>query len=896
VEHIMNRFRPQVLAASILSLALILSPRAAADGAFLSTTGTFDIVSGANLDELFTAPAGSNLTLRTYAANGGTNAAGVVIPAGGIDSILDLYTSVGALVDHNDDLGGGSHDSLITRALGAGDYFVRMTNFSTDIGDGHFALDVTNATGPLTFNALSRNFTSVRTAYFAGTGSAVATLNLSGTLNISESLIASTNGRLRINPGANFTTASERISTAVFAAGEANAVQTGGTHTVSGNLTLGGYGTSSFSQSGGTTTVGGTLLIGGSLTASATYTLAPTATLNASSEQILRNGFFTQTGGSHVVTASLDIGETAGAGTFDLAGGTLSALVMNINSNGFFQMDLSGAVSGGTIFNHGSFLVTGNSSLASALVLYDDSSTQLFATLLASNAITLKNARIKGGTGEINLSGPASLNGFGTVDAPVYSAGTIRASGGNLTLDAATLTNDGGTLTNDPGANLFVNATTLTNNGNVTVNSGGSVVFTGHALTNPFGKTITLKGGTLSAAAPGITNAAGGAVNGFGNVSANFTNNGAATFNGPTNIIGNLTNNGGATITVRNDQTLVTGITANDGTITSTSGGKIVFDGGIVLAPPFPGAPKAAPALSGGGVDGAGNITINAGSQVITSYVRQSTVTLSGTEANPAFLMMRKKADGGDTSVVKTLTMTGGIKIDLADNRLIVDYTGASPIASVRAAILAGYNPAGPHWQGNGIVSSLAAANPTGLAIGYGEAATILSPTGGTFGGQTADGTAVLVRMTVPGDATLDGIVNFADLVKLAQNYNVVDGSRLWSEGDFTYDGNTNFADLVQLAQNYNTSLPGGSFEADLQLAFAAVPEPSMTLTLTLSLSLCACARVARRRGRLSDPTTNTFPARSVVIARRSAELCPCSSTSSVFTHRHSPVGATFAT
>jgi len=57
-----------------------------------------------------------------------------------------------------------------------------------------------------------------------------------------------------------------------------------------------------------------------------------------------------------------------------------------------------------------------------------------------------------------------------------------------------------------------------------------------------------------------------------------------------------------------------------------------------------------------------------------------------------------------------------------------------------------------------------------------------------------------------PADANHDGSVDFNDLVKLAQNYNVSDGTRTWEQGDFTGDGNVDFNDLVILAQNYNTT------------------------------------------------------------------------------------------
>src|SRR6185436_10573056 len=98
-----------------------------------------------------------------------------------------------------------------------------------------------------------------------------------------------------------------------------------------------------------------------------------------------------------------------------------------------------------------------------------------------------------------------------------------------------------------------------------------------------------------------------------------------------------------------------------------------------------------------------------------------------------------------------------------------------------------------------------------------------------TFQGQIADASTVLIRNTLAGDANLDGAVDFLDLSRLAQSYNVTDGTRTWAQGDYNYDGNVDFTDLAKLAQNYNTTLPGGAaipagapagFEADLARAF----------------------------------------------------------------------------
>jgi len=112
------------------------------------------------------------------------------------------------------------------------------------------------------------------------------------------------------------------------------------------------------------------------------------------------------------------------------------------------------------------------------------------------------------------------------------------------------------------------------------------------------------------------------------------------------------------------------------------------------------------------------------------------------------------------------------------------------------------------------------------------------------------------------GDATADGSIDFNDLVKLAQNYNVTDGQRRWSDGDFNYDGNVDFNDLVMLAQNYNTTgvqgaasltLAAGessaSFAADWERAqaVAGVPEPSV---LALGSVFFASAMLRRSRAR----------------------------------------------
>ena len=76
----------------------------------------------------------------------------------------------------------------------------------------------------------------------------------------------------------------------------------------------------------------------------------------------------------------------------------------------------------------------------------------------------------------------------------------------------------------------------------------------------------------------------------------------------------------------------------------------------------------------------------------------------------------------------------------------------------------------------------------------------------------------VLTQNMIPGDANLDGTVNFTDLLTLAQNYNLSPNA-MWGQGDFNGDGSVNFSDLLILAQNYGST---GGTVAGAQ----AVPEP----------------------------------------------------------------------
>jgi rhamnogalacturonan endolyase len=91
------------------------------------------------------------------------------------------------------------------------------------------------------------------------------------------------------------------------------------------------------------------------------------------------------------------------------------------------------------------------------------------------------------------------------------------------------------------------------------------------------------------------------------------------------------------------------------------------------------------------------------------------------------------------------------------------------------------------------------------------------------------------------GDANLDGLVNFDDLLALAAKYGQL-ANQTWLNGDFDENGTVNFDDLLLLASNYNTaaaSAPGWS-------AATLIPEPASTAAAAITLT-----SVLMRRRRL---------------------------------------------
>ncbi len=155
---------------------------------------------------------------------------------------------------------------------------------------------------------------------------------------------------------------------------------------------------------------------------------------------------------------------------------------------------------------------------------------------------------------------------------------------------------------------------------------------------------------------------------------------------------------------------------------------------------------------------------------------------------------------GGDKVLTTvSLSITGTGRLDLADNDMIWDYSGATPFATAQTLLTSGY--AGGAWNGAGIYTSMG--NSTSLALGFAEASDVAP--GGKFSGEAVDGDAILIKFTYYGDANLDGMTDLNDLWRFSGGFM---HSGAWAQGNFNYSGGViDAADLGLLGVNWQAGV-----------------------------------------------------------------------------------------
>jgi autotransporter-associated beta strand protein len=589
----------------------------------------------------------------------------------------------------------------------------------------------------------------------------------------------------------------------------------------------------------GTTTLGGANTFSGGLTVNGGALRATSAAAAGSGPITVNNNatFVTGAGLTNPITlAGGTIGTTSGPNTFTgdltLPAGTNSTYRMADPQNlPTTPIDVNEIIITGTLQGAGNLTVLSNGQDNSpdggnGFRLRGTGNSAYSGTITVGNNVKFElqsataGAFSPAGTGKIVMTaGDASLNNQLT---------TVTTTGGYSEINLRNNTNPSADITfgNDvaiTGTGMVIfnplgsaAAGTRITMGNLSVGTGQEVaVYLGAAPDHVLEfKTVTLNGtATFSPKKPGF---------------------GATTSIGSDLLLGDIGQTVPSGVTMGGLRTLTLSGTNNTYTgATSVNSGKLVVTGSIANS-------------SGVTVNSTGTFEVPVSQKVQALTVNTGGTTVITTGATKVLTV------GNNTSATP-LAVTG--KLDLNANGLVVDHSpgsDAANLANVRGQIVSGYNNG--DWLGNGITSTAAAANPSGTGIGYALSNDVLSATGGDFLGQSADGSAVLARYTLLGDASLDGAVDFNDLVRLAQNYNTTGGVN-WAQGDFTYDGNVDFNDLVKLAQNYNTTLPPAAasaipgapanFDQELARAFSQVPEPAALALIALVLFPCTRRRRA---------------------------------------------------
>lgn len=236
-----------------------------------------------------------------------------------------------------------------------------------------------------------------------------------------------------------------------------------------------------------------------------------------------------------------------------------------------------------------------------------------------------------------------------------------------------------------------------------------------------------------------------------------------------------------------------------------------------------------------------------------------STVQVEGTLSAGTLDLAGGRIDvfSGGARIVRAnaLAFSAGGWIDLKDNDLVLDYSGVSPLLSLREKVIAGRNS---DWSGgSGITSTMSGMATT---LGYAEASAIGID---SYGGVPIDDSSIIVKYTYIGDGDLDGDVDGLDVTRWAEHFTgSLSGSplatKLWSDGDWDDDGDVDGVDVSLWAAAFTGSLSGSGLIVDAPgapaeaVAFLAgmgitvVPEPGGLSCLVALVALLRRRSIAR--------------------------------------------------
>jgi hypothetical protein len=621
---------------------------------------------------------------------------------------------------------------------------------------------------------------------------------------------------------------------------------------ISSNIDIGASG-----GNGAYTMHGGTLTAGGITLGTESFVNTTTFTADGSSD-ITLGGLTASVGGTstislggtaHLATTGEDIGSNyaggAGSATFSQTGGTHTTAALTVGQQGTYNM------SGGTLTVNGTFFV--GSSGTSVGAVTQSGGTVDAVTLDMRGSYLLSGGTLMGGTGGGGLihefAGPFHWTGgqIGTSSGTqgiteVYGAGIMKIdASSDLSLVNRFLINYSTVQWTNTANILAKNGTSVENGTSGTFEIDNDKAFqgdsgSGSTFTNDNGGLVWKKSGS------GVTTFDANTT--FINVGTVQVDTGTVRVNGtflggPSGYSSTINTASGATFEAGSTGTFI--ISDSSG----TNSGRLFKEGSGTL---LINATQNHPAGSYLYADAGSTVfNTNAGSSshhnLTLNVASGASATFNANQHLDALNVTGSTSMGTNRLMVSVATgFSDSGTIDVADGSMVLQSGTGVSTNTTNALLATGY--ASGAWNGSGINSRIAAVTAH-RAVGTALASYALGISGtstATWRGETVGANDVLVGYTILGDANLDGTVNFADQVAVAQHYGMSGG---WQQGDFNYDGVVDFTDLVILGQNYGNSLPAPPAFAEP----VGVPEPSAALVGIVCGLIAGRTRRRRRCG-----------------------------------------------
>jgi hypothetical protein len=409
---------------------------------------------------------------------------------------------------------------------------------------------------------------------------------------------------------------------------------------------------------------------------------------------------------------------------------------------------------------------------------------------------------------------------------------------------------------------IYVNRDGANNSTSITFN-GGSLLGNGTINLNQFNNNAALNGSFTQGNAHTIA--------GFGQINATLTNDGIINANSTGHVlnIDGVTNNNGL-VEATNSGTIQfgTGVLTNLANNTLAGGSyevdafsSILLTGSVVnnsAKVVLSGAGNAFSAMGSlANITSSGEFDLRSGDVFATSGALSNEGILSVDGTSQLTVNGIYNQSAGHTEVDGIMIVNGsslnvsGPALNL-NGKIVINYGSpdSDPIVSIASNLKNGYKNG--TWTGTKGINSTNAASGSPVS---GETLSVGYADGNTDPGTAAGPNQIVIKYTLAGDANLDGLVSFQDLVAVVQNFNKPNTD--WAQGNFLYGSSTNFNDLVAVVQNFNKILtPAGStllsaggstipLNQNIQIQSDAVrvPEPGAMALFAAGAGLLACRR-----------------------------------------------------